>query len=60
MGGRIFELLSLVICLADYLVLMDNDRPDRDIAVFGGYLGSRDGNSHIPFIFFAAFHYCNQ
>jgi hypothetical protein len=57
MSGGIFELLSLIICLTYYLVLINNNRPDRNIAVFLGYLGSRDGYSHISLIVFAAFHY---
>ena len=40
------KLLSLVVCPGDYLVLMNDDRTYRDIAVFLGNFRGHNSGSH--------------
>jgi hypothetical protein len=55
-GRRVGKLLSLVIRARDYPVFINDDRPNRNIAVFLGNFGSTDGRLHKPPILSAIAH----
>jgi hypothetical protein len=55
-GRWVLKLFSLIVCFADYLVFINNDRPDGDITVVFSYSGGLNSHPHKPLIFLVIIH----